>query len=97
MKNYKITDPAVKSNLKRISNQIFKLLPLREEGDNWKTLLNNLIDEVEGMDIIVTDQTILFQLLSKLGYLTTLTADADFPRYRRIIFECLDLVNEWTR
>nr|DAD62387.1 MAG TPA: hypothetical protein [Caudoviricetes sp.] len=95
MKKYNIANPAVKSNLKRISNQIFKLLPIREEGGDWQSLLRNLIDEVEGMDNIVADQTVLFQLLSKLGYLNTLVLDADFPRYRRIIFECLDLVHEW--
>ena len=37
---------AVKKNIDRITNQIFKLLPSREEGGDWQTPLQNLILEI---------------------------------------------------
>jgi hypothetical protein len=36
MNGSKISADAVKFNLKRLTNQVYKLLPLREEGGNWK-------------------------------------------------------------
>ena len=33
----------VQNNLKRIINQIYKLLPLREEGENWQKPLQTVI------------------------------------------------------
>jgi hypothetical protein len=44
-----ISKSAIDSNLKRIINQVYKLLPLREEGKNWKKPLETLIEELAGM------------------------------------------------
>jgi len=40
---------AIRKNLDRITNQIFKLLPSREEGSDWEVPLQNLILEIKGM------------------------------------------------
>lgn len=90
-----IDDGAVEVNLNRLINQIYKLLPNREEGINWQKPLSTIIEEFSGMDRLLFNQhKILFSLLCKLEGLYTLTDEEDFQLYRRTIFECLSLVGE---
>lgn len=89
-----IQDEAIIKNINRITNQIFKLLPNREEGGDWKTPLQNLIVEIAGMDKMFIDHIDLFPLLCKLEALLTLDQEDDFFLFRKTIFECLGLMNE---
>lgn len=90
-----IKDEAIVSNLKRITNQIYKLLPSREEGLDWQRPLQTIIEEIAGIDkLFINEHTILFKLLSKLEGLFILDKEDDFLLYRSIIFECLGLVGE---
>lgn len=92
--NLEIEENAIKANLKRITNQIYKLLPNREEGIDWETPLTTIMEELAGMNRLFTDQQeSLFSILCKLEGLFTLTDEKDFFLYRRTIFECLSLMN----
>ena len=91
--NVDIQQEAIIKNIDRVTNQIFKLLPLREEGGDWQTPLNNLILEMTGMAELLKDHTDLFSLLCKMESLLSLTEEDDFLSYRKIIFECLGLMN----
>lgn len=85
---------AIIENLKRLTNQIYKLLPNREEDIDWKTPLTTIMEELSGMDRLLSDQhEILFSLLSKLEGLFVLVNEEDFFQYRRTIFECLTLIS----
>ena len=84
---------AVKKNLDRITNQIFKLLPSREEGGDWETPLQNLIYEIIGIKALWIDQPDLFSLLCRLEALQVLTEEDDFLAFRKLIFECLGICN----
>jgi len=88
-----ISNEAIQNNLNRITNQIYKLLPNREEGLDWKKPLQTLIIELTGMSALLPDQTELFSLLCKLEALKTLDKDEDFVLYRKTIFECLGLLD----
>ena len=89
-----IDTESIKTNLKRLTNQIYKLLPNREEGIEWQAPLKTIIEEFAGMDRLLIDQhDILFPLLCKLEGLLTLEEETDFFEYRRTIFECLSLVS----
>ena len=80
-----INNSAIDDNLKRITNQIYRLLPVREEGGEWKKPLITLIEELSGMDSLLIDQhTILFSLLCKLEGLLIL--DEDFQLYTGLTF-----------
>jgi uncharacterized protein (UPF0147 family) len=93
--NLDIDISAIEKNIKRLTNQIYKLLPNREENVDWKTPLTTIIEELSGMNrIFLEKQEILFSLICKLEGLFTLTEDKDFFLYRRTIFECLGLLNE---
>ena len=91
--NLEFDKDAIEKNINRITNQIFKLLPNREEGNDWQTPLQNLILEVTGMKILWVDQPNLFSLLCRLEALLTLTGEDDFFAFRKLIFECLGLMN----
>lgn len=84
---------AIEKNINRITNQIFKLLPNREEGGDWQTPLQNLIYEIIGMKILWIDQPNLFSLLCRLEALLTLNDENEFLAFRKLIFECLSILN----
>ena len=89
-----INNIAIVENLKKLINQIYKLLPNREEGIDWQTPLTTIIEEISGMDkLLVQYHTTLFPLLCKLNGLYDLTQENDFFIYRRTIFECLNLLS----
>lgn len=93
--NANINNSAIEDNLHRLVNQVYKLLPNREEGIDWMKPLTTILEELTGMDRLLVDQhTLLFPLLCKLEGLFTLTEEDDFLEYRRTIFECLGLMNE---
>lgn len=91
--NARIDDEAIVTNIERLTNQIFKLLPNREEGGDWKTPLQNLIIEIAGMDKLLLDHVNLFSLLCKLEALLDLDQEDEFFQFRKVIFECLGLMN----
>ena len=90
-----ISKSAIDKNLKRIINQVYKLLPLREEGKNWEKPLETLIEELTGMaDLISGQDELFFSILCKMKGLLSLTNEFDMPTYRRIILELLSLLGE---
>lgn len=90
-----INNAAIAENLKRLLNQIYKLLPSREEGNDWNKPLETIVEELSGMSRLFTDHhKILFSLISKLEGLFLLTKEDDFALYRRVIFDSLGLVGE---
>ena len=85
----------VQNNLKRIINQVYKLLPTREEEGDWIKPLETVVEELYGMDrLLIGQHQIFFTILCKLEGLFTLKDEKEFPLYRRVIFECLTLLNE---
>jgi len=93
--NLNINKDAIVFNLKRITNQIYKLLPVREEGVDWQTPLSTIVEELSGMHRLLHAQhEILFPLICKLEGLYILIEEKDFFLYRRTIFECLNIVQE---
>ena len=88
-----IKNDAILFNLKRLTNQIYKLLPSREENTDWRTPLTTITEELAGMcRLLPSEQKNLFPLLCKLEGLYTLTDEEDFFLYRRTIFECLNII-----
>ena len=80
---------AIESIMKKITNQIYKLLPMREENGDWKKPLETIMEELAGMDRMLGNQVETFaSLLFKLEGLFSLVQEDDFQLYRRTIFEC---------
>ena len=92
--NISFSSETISAELKKLTNQIYKLLPFREEQVDWETPLTTILEELAGMDrILIGQHPTLFLLLCKLEGLFTLTEEDDFESYRRTIFDCLGLIN----
>ena len=93
--NIEIDSHTVATTLKKIINQTYKLLPMREEGIDWQKPLTTILEELSGMSrLFVGQQDKFFPILCKLEGLFELTEADDFLTYRGVIFECLGLMNE---
>lgn len=91
--NIDMENKTIDNSIKKLTNQIYKLLPSREENLDWETPLETIMVELAGMDrLFIGQQNIFFSLLCKLEGLFTLTNEDDFLLFRRTIFECLSLV-----
>ena len=78
-------------DLKRLINQLWKLIPMRENNENWVEHLNTVLEEVSGLvEIYKTNPNGLI-LLSKLEGLTSEVCN-DFMIYRKTVFRCIDLL-----
>lgn len=93
--NIDINNLVIQNRLQNLINQIYKLLPSREEGTDWEKPLQTILEELAGMQRLMNCgySEIYFPLLNKLEGLYSLTDDQDFLCYRRTIFECLNLMN----
>lgn len=83
----------VTSDINRLTNQLWKLIPMRENEENWLTHLDSLILEIAGLNSLSsnTDENFLI-LLSKLKGLKI--EDTTFQVYRKTVFECISLLRE---
>lgn len=88
-----IPSSVITSNINRLTNQLWKLIPMRENDENWLSHLNSLIIELAGLSRLsetVDDKFLI--LLSKLKGLET--EETDFQLYRKTVFECISLLRE---
>ena len=94
--NIKIQDNVISYRIQNLINQVYKLLPNRQEGLDWQKPLQTILEELAGMQRLMNCgySEIFFPLLNKLEGLYSLVEDNDFLCYRRTIFECLGLMNE---
>lgn len=84
----------ISKNIKKLVNKIYKLLPMREEGKDWEKPLESIIEEFCGMSKIIQGQDdLFFVILCKMKGLLELKQEKDMMLYRRIIFECLNLLS----
>ena len=68
-KNIEFTNNIVVKDLRRLINQIWKLLPMRENEENWQKQLESVLIELRGLHIMFGDQLDFLILLSKLEHI----------------------------
>ena len=90
--NYKFTKEALVSNINRLTNQLWKLIPMREHNENWSAHLETLIVEIAGLCEIYNNLPSCISLLSKLEGLKK--TETEFIIYRKIVFETISLLRE---
>lgn len=82
------------NTLNRMTSQTFKLLPMREEGQEWTKPLETLSIELLGLSKIFPQYPCLFSAACKMEGIKDLGEDLDFMSYRRVIFEICSLLNK---
>ena len=85
----KIREEDCNKNVQRLTNQLWKLIPMREHEEDWSKQLETVILEIVGLDEIFIGPSFI-QLLSKLEGLRK--EDINFEFYRKTIFECISLL-----
>ena len=84
----------IEVNVRRLTNQMWKLIPMREHDEDWPKQLDTVTLEIAGMhEIFMAPQ--FLQLLSKLEGLKA--QETTFEFHRKTVFECISLLQELSR
>ena len=92
--DFKFSSEAIHQNTQRLTNQLWKLIPMKENEEDWQKQLNSVILEIAGQNEIFLFNPLFLQLLSKLEGLRVSNGDLEFSFYRKTVFECINLLQE---
>lgn len=81
----------IQKTIRRLTNQLWKLIPMRENDEDWYKQLQTVTLEIAGLNELFISPLFL-QLLSKLEGLQVIEVDFEF--YRKTIFECINILQE---
>lgn len=84
----------IEVNIRRLTNQLWKLIPMREHEEDWLKQLDTVIIEIAGLNEIIIGPQLL-QLLCKLEGLKAI--ETSFELYRKTVFESISLLQELNR
>ena len=90
--NFDIPEESIKINCLRLTNQLWKLIPMREHDEDWQKQLETVINEIVGFSVIFSTEPLFLQLLGKLEGLDN--QETDFNFYRKTVFEAINLLQE---
>ena len=77
-------------NIKRLTNQVWKLIPMLENNEDWEKQLDTVLLEVAGMSEIFLHDPQFLQLLAKLEGLKI--SFKNFRLFRKTVFESISLL-----
>lgn len=84
-------EQTINQDLTRLINQLWKLIPMKENGEDWTSHLKTVIEEISGLVKVFKDKPDGLILLSKLEGLSSIVCE-DFMVYRKTVFRCIDLL-----
>ena len=87
---YSFNQEVLISEKKRLINQLWKLIPMKENQEPWENQLESVIEEISGLSQIFSSNFLI--LLAKLEGLRN--PNLSFYAYRKVIFESIDLLCE---
>ena len=90
--NIGFSNEDIAKNVQRLTNQLWKLIPMRENNEDWHKQLETVINEIVGFSVIFNAEPLYLQLLNKLEGLQN--QDTDFNFYRKTVFETISLLQE---
>lgn len=88
---FDIPKEVILSDRKRLINQLWKVLPMKENNEDWEKQLQSVINEISGLNRIFVNNINFLILLSKLESLYLIKNFIDF---RRTIFESINILGE---
>jgi len=84
-----VDDLTMEGYTNRLKNQIFKILPLHEEGGEWEKHVDTLLIELYGLQDVLMSINFL-PLIGKLNSLRFL----NYKHLRKTVFEMINLVDD---
>ena len=93
MKYYdeEFVDSLVAKDLRRLVNQIWKMLPMRENNEDWQKQLDSVLIELRGLHVMFGDQLNFLILISSLEGMREVD---DFIAFRSAVFNAISLMTE---
>ena len=88
--DFYIAPEAIEKNVARLTNQMWKLIPMKENNEDWEKQLNTVILEIAGLNELFLKQPLFLQLLSKLEGIKIISPE--FKLYRKTVFESIGLL-----
>lgn len=85
-KQFKFSSDAWKYNNTRLTNQIFKLLPMYEENEEWEKQQQTIILELHGYNDMFVNNPSFMVLIAKLF---ALSHAEDKMIFRKLVFEAI--------
>ena len=81
----------VANDISRLINQVWKLIPMRENNENWKKQIDFLLVEVRGLQARFNDH---FDFLIAISSLEGLRSSdvIEFVHYRSVVFSIISLL-----
>jgi hypothetical protein len=80
----------MQKNVMRLTNQLWKLIPMKEHEEDWEKQLDTVVLEITGLKEIFILTPTLVSLLSKLEGLRVV--EVPFTLYRKTVFESISLL-----
>lgn len=90
--NFDISNQVYQANINRLTNQVWKLIPMKENNENWLLQLDSVILELVGLSNLLAEHNKYIVLLSKLEGLKN--ENIGFELYRKTVFESISLLRE---
>ena len=87
---YTISTEIINTNINRLTNQLWKIIPMRENKEDWQKQLETVTLEIAGLGKILCLTPQFLQLISKLEGL--LEFETEFELYRKTVFESINLL-----
>lgn len=85
-----IENGTFQTNINRLTNQIWKLIPMREKEEDWELQLDTVICEITGLYHIFNLNENFLILLSKLEGIKNMETEFEF--FRKTVFESITLL-----
>ena len=81
----------VANNLSRLINQVWKLIPMRENNEDWKKQIDCLLVEMRGLQALFSEDLDFLIAISSLEGLRS-ADDIEFVHYRSVVFSIISIL-----
>ena len=88
--NINFSKEDLEPNITRLTNQVWKLIPMLENNEDWEKQLDTVILEVAGLSEIFLKDPQFLQLLAKLE--GAKVSFDNFRLFRKTVFESISLL-----
>lgn len=86
------SNEVISKNVIRLTNQLWKLIPMKENEEDWRKQLDTVLLEIIGLKELFISNPLFLQLIAKLKGLSS--EDIEFSLYRKTVFEAINLLQE---
>lgn len=82
---------SIEKNIGRLTNQLWKLIPMKENEEDWQKQIDTVIIEITGLSKIFYLNPEFLNILIKLEGMSA-QEDIPFNIYRKTVFETISLL-----